>query len=73
MTHGEEIAAQVWLETTERHRLAKNIDAALKQERCNGIVAGLEMAEKFLSMTKNRSDVESMIRAAKLTAQGTVG
>ena len=48
---------------------ADMIQAALKRERCDGIIAGLEMAEKFLSLTKSRGDVESMIRAAKLTAQ----
>lgn len=40
----------------------------LERARPEGIVAGLEMASKFLSVTRNREQVESMIRAAIASA-----
>ena len=52
-----------------RQNMIEWVQVALKEQRCHGIVAGLEMAEKFLSLTKNRDDAASMIKAAKLTAQ----
>lgn len=55
--------------TESRQNMVEWVQDALKEQRCHGIVAGLEMAEKFLSLTKNRGDVESMIKAAKLAAQ----
>ena len=43
--------------------------SAATKVRAEGIVAGLEMADKFLSLTKDRKDVASMIRAAILAAK----
>ena len=44
-------------------------DRVIKNARVDGIIVGLEMAEKFISMTKDKSDVEMMIRAAKAAAR----
>jgi hypothetical protein len=34
-----------------------------------GLIAGLEMAERFLALTKDREEVASMIRIAIATAK----
>ena len=49
-------------------REAEAVMILLRTARAGGIVAGLEMAQKFMSMTKKRSDVEAMIKAAIATA-----
>jgi nicotinate-nucleotide pyrophosphorylase len=66
-----------WLENEiARLAIAAEVDpdgtlaaSAATKVRAEGIVAGLEMADKFLSLTKDRKDVASMIRAAILAAK----
>ena len=43
--------------------------ALLKKARIEGIVAGLEMADKFVALTKDRKEISIMIRAAILAAR----
>lgn len=50
-------------------RDAESVSALLKTARTEGIIAGLEMAAKFLALTKNRKDADAMIRAAILAAR----
>lgn len=53
-------------ERSEREGVAANAP----HDYAAGIVAGLEMAEKFMALTKSREDLASMIRAAIATAKG---
>lgn len=43
--------------------------AAHKAGRIEGIVVGLEMADKFVSLTKSREDIASMIKVAIAAAK----
>ena len=43
--------------------------ALIKKARIEGIVAGLEMAYKFVALTKYRKEISIMIRAAILAAR----
>lgn len=45
------------------------VQEAADSERANGIKTGLEMADKFLTLTKNRKDVSSMSRAFVTSAR----
>jgi hypothetical protein len=58
----------------EKHAHAVKNDGTLSASaavkvRAEGIVVGLEMADKFLSLTQDRNDVASMIQAAILAAK----
>jgi hypothetical protein len=48
----------------------EDYDLIVKQARVEGIVAGLEMADKFVALTKSRDDIASMIKVAIATAKG---
>lgn len=53
----------------DRDEAAAKLNQMIKDARTDGIVVGLEMADKFLALTKDRSEVATMIKAAILTAR----
>lgn len=53
----------------QRDEVAAQIKQMIKDARTDGIVSGLEMAEKFLALTKDRKEISAMIKMAKETAR----
>jgi hypothetical protein len=53
----------------DRDEASKQIKQMIKDARTDGIVTGLEMADKFMSLTKDRKEVASMIKAAIAAAR----
>lgn len=48
---------------------AEAVGALLKAARTEGIIAGLEMADKFLALCKDKKDAVAMIKAAILSVR----
>lgn len=54
-----------------RENMVEWVQAALKEQRCDGIKTGLEMANKYLALAGNIEDAQSMIKVAIATVEDT--
>jgi len=52
-----------------RQNMVEWVQDALKEARCDGIVAGLTMADQFIAVSRDLESTKSMIKAALLTAK----